>query len=1121
MLIWTGWVTEQLRLFAVRKLEESTGFQIEIERLSGNLVRDLAAEGVRVIHPEPPETLFQADRVALKYDILDLLLGSKDVKCVTIESPYVNLNGDWSTRREAPTSQEGSKILDFSIQSLEVNGGIVEGVPDVGAVDSIDLHLSISSANNEIEFTIIRCSMNAGALEVKSIVSQGIYHQNTLTIKNFQLATDASRAELTGSIGPDAVHLDGEIELELKEISYVFPRPQLSGTVHSVFSVRKEREGRSANGSIFLSRGEIDGWSLESLSGTFDSDFRTVTVNIENWSIGQGDTHGWVEYDLEQTALTADMSGSGLDLSFISRQLGEYHSRISFTSTMHFASLVPSLVGNIDVELMESAIREVKVDALRAALTVSPGVLSIDTLEFRSGNALTRANGRIFSTAVDLQVTTQGIDLSQFSHIVGVKGLSGQLFADLLIQGDPRNPFIIGNFWTKQVSLPHAEVEYMNGHVSYQYRKDNPMIDLQLLITEASVFDGTLSRFNLTVNGEGSLFLYSTDFTFGLSTVELRGALHTGGGETRLVNQHLLVSSNGQAITTDGDLVLTLSPRIELEQTTLLLCGGRVQLACSYQPPDSIQLILNAEEIDMQHLAELTAMKEVLRGYLDLHLNLSGSLSQPIFTLETTIDDFNFEYIGFETIKAQANYERGTLNLTALDLRVKRGAYSIQGILPVHISLQEQGFTEDQLALNAEIHGLEPWAFHSVQEYVELKECDLVGSLRLFGTATEPKLSGTLTLRNGQFYSRFLKAFITDLQADVIFQDEQIRITSLSAKTESGHITSQGVIDLQKLTPERIDLAVRLVKLPVRGIKDVDARIASNLKVHGAMDEPSVDGTVTIEELTITTPFQQKAGPGLERTPLKIQANVAVDANRAIWVRNRNADIQLDGELNVKVKGGFLVLSGELYTVRGWVRYYDREFEIVKGRFKFTDIPEINPELDILAETEIAYTAVENDQRISKRDIIRLEITGPMRTPEIALTSESGELSELDVFSLLTLNMAWSDIGSEERMTILREQAAGRVLDLAASQLTGEIRKAVGLDAFRIRVRPVGEEAGAKLTVGKYISRDLYVSYTSELFATAKDQFRVEYFVGRRGSILTERNEEGRYFIGLNYKVRF
>lgn len=85
-----------------------------------------------------------------------------------------------------------------------------------------------------------------------------------------------------------------------------------------------------------------------------------------------------------------------------------------------------------------------------------------------------------------------------------------------------------------------------------------------------------------------------------------------------------------------------------------------------------------------------------------------------------------------------------------------------------------------------------------------------------------------------------------------------------------------------------------------------------------------------------------------------------------------------------------------------------------------------------------------------------------------------------------------------------------------------QLQKTMAIDAIDVKTELLGEEEKkAELTVGKYISRDLYLSYTQDLFATSKNQFRAEYYLWRGGAIVAERDEEDKYNLGVQLKFRY
>jgi autotransporter translocation and assembly factor TamB len=84
-----------------------------------------------------------------------------------------------------------------------------------------------------------------------------------------------------------------------------------------------------------------------------------------------------------------------------------------------------------------------------------------------------------------------------------------------------------------------------------------------------------------------------------------------------------------------------------------------------------------------------------------------------------------------------------------------------------------------------------------------------------------------------------------------------------------------------------------------------------------------------------------------------------------------------------------------------------------------------------------------------------------------------------------------------------------------------ELEKTARLDELRFKTELFGPERSARLTVGKYVRKGVYVSYSHDLFAGAKDEYKVEYYLWKGSSIVGSRDEDGRYNLGVGFKVRY
>jgi translocation and assembly module TamB len=227
--------------------------------------------------------------------------------------------------------------------------------------------------------------------------------------------------------------------------------------------------------------------------------------------------------------------------------------------------------------------------------------------------------------------------------------------------------------------------------------------------------------------------------------------------------------------------------------------------------------------------------------------------------------------------------------------------------------------------------------------------------------------------------------------------------------------------------------------------------------------------------------------------------------------------MEMGGELRARKVDHNCFISGTMQVKRGYYYYLDRAFDIKKGEFRFENTPGINPNITLHSETTIKYRTTTSEEKLEENScIVNLDVTGKLQKPEINLWSEPS-LPEQDIVLLLSLNRPLSGLGSLQQLT---PTIPSRALDyFIRTALLSSIEKTIGVDALYLQTDVLGEKRKAKVTVGKYISKDLYVSYTRDLFATSREAFRTEYRLSPRSRIVGERTEEGKS--NVNFEVEF
>jgi translocation and assembly module TamB len=308
---------------------------------------------------------------------------------------------------------------------------------------------------------------------------------------------------------------------------------------------------------------------------------------------------------------------------------------------------------------------------------------------------------------------------------------------------------------------------------------------------------------------------------------------------------------------------------------------------------------------------------------------------------------------------------------------------------------------------------------------------------------------------------------------------------------------------------------VATTKSPIRNIPFIEANVNSAIIIAGTMENIKISGEATINSALITLPFAPaEEPPPPEGAQKPMNLDLSITGPQGIWLRNKDADIELKiDNLNVRMNQNVLFLSGRLEPLRGVYRFLDRTFDITEGQLTFTNAAVINPELNLKARTVIygSSGAGEAQEPIE----VYLTVGGTALQPKLSFTSNKG-LSEQDILSLLGAGMKIDESGGDFSLT---DQAL-RGVDYALGIAAGKIQKGTGLDMLKIKTL-AGSDKGAQVTLGKYVTRDVFVSYSQGFSANLSNEFKAEYLFDNRSAVFAQKDEKGKYNLGLRMKFKY
>ena len=105
-------------------------------------------------------------------------------------------------------------------------------------------------------------------------------------------------------------------------------------------------------------------------------------------------------------------------------------------------------------------------------------------------------------------------------------------------------------------------------------------------------------------------------------------------------------------------------------------------------------------------------------------------------------------------------------------------------------------------------------------------------------------------------------------------------------------------------------------------------------------------------------------------------------------------------------------------------------------------------------------------------------------------------------------------------------EGAGQILSEAiSSQISGRIERLFGVSRFRIDPFLAGtgteQNASARITVEQQVTRDLVITYITNVSSNQQQVIQIEYSVNRDVSVVALRDQNGTFGIDIKFKKRF
>ncbi len=388
-------------------------------------------------------------------------------------------------------------------------------------------------------------------------------------------------------------------------------------------------------------------------------------------------------------------------------------------------------------------------------------------------------------------------------------------------------------------------------------------------------------------------------------------------------------------------------------------------------------------------------------------------------------------------------------------------------------------------------------------------------AVRLAGPSKTARLSGTASTESASL-ATFIgtdRLTLERIKTRIIFTSNQAEIESMSGYLGGGKFTATGGALLSGLNLNRFRISLNgdnvTVPLPTDFLTTGDA----NLEISGIRRSSADNLEITIggrvfakrslysKDIDLANLVGGRREASLSGGGGSLSAprfDLIIEGRDALVVRNNIADLTASVSLTLTGDANEPRISGRITANSGTLFYRKDRYEVLRGVLEFPPNSEIDPVINLQAETEIGGYQ------------IFVNLSGPLKDTErlAANVRSSPALPSDDVVSLITTGALSNTTGGIPTLAQTGINTAAEIL--TDSIFNDPVRKATdklfGLNVFEIDPIISGQQLNpsARLTVGRQINNNLRVTYATNLSQDQNQVLALEYRVSNKLSFVAQ-----------------
>lgn len=378
------------------------------------------------------------------------------------------------------------------------------------------------------------------------------------------------------------------------------------------------------------------------------------------------------------------------------------------------------------------------------------------------------------------------------------------------------------------------------------------------------------------------------------------------------------------------------------------------------------------------------------------------------------------------------------------------------------------------------------------------------------GTYENQRVTGQASV-DGATVSVYLgdqRVTLSNLHGSILFNAHQAQIDKpLEGTIGGGKFSVTGGAQLNGFDISQFLFNVNGTGLTLNYPQDFRSTLDATLEVRGTRQVQFISGDVRVRRAEYTKDIElaelinQRPPPTLEEGSEFTFAQTAnfdklrVEGRNALIMRNNVGDVvaslslQLDGPVKDPI------IEGRITATRGTLNFRNNPYEITRGLIYLPARLDADPILNIEAQ------AVIRGYRVTAM------IEGPLSHPTTSVGAEPS-LPQADVVSLILTGTLTS---SEQNTSVLAQSGLGTAASLLTDALINApisraTNKLFGLS--RLEINPVISSTNsaptARLTAARRITKDMTITYSTNIASDPNQVLSVEYRVSNRMSFVAQ-----------------